>query len=177
MRSWRLAAVVADTWKGFSNLAGLSSTVTFVTVTHAISSPSPQQLRIKHGGRLRYKGGRRSKAVLARAHAGVGGAEKENAWSCIRAHVCAVPRTCESWGPSRCVEAHENAGGGARAPPRREGRQLLPGSLLLPARSSSSSILFTRTSRVFFRVKRTAHRNLTNVWTLLGTVFGDIPYI
>ena len=44
VRSWRLAAVVADTWKGFSNLAGLSSTVTFVTVTHAISSPSPQQL-------------------------------------------------------------------------------------------------------------------------------------
>ena len=74
VRSWRLAAVVADTWKGFSNLAGLSSTVTFVTVTHAISSPSPQQLRIKRGGGLRYKEGRQSKAVLARAHAGVGGA-------------------------------------------------------------------------------------------------------
>lgn len=45
MRSWRLAAVVADTWKGFSNLAGLSSTVTFVTVTHAILEPQPTKAK------------------------------------------------------------------------------------------------------------------------------------
>ena len=31
----------AVTWKGFSNRAGLSSTVTFVTVTHAILEPHP----------------------------------------------------------------------------------------------------------------------------------------
>ena len=45
VRSWRLAAVVADTWKGFSNLAGLSSTVTFVTVTHAILEPQPTKAK------------------------------------------------------------------------------------------------------------------------------------
>lgn len=38
---WRLAEVAAVTWKGFSNRAGLSSTVTFVTVTHAILEPHP----------------------------------------------------------------------------------------------------------------------------------------
>ena len=52
VRSWRLAAVVADTWKGFSNLAGLSSTVTFVTVTHAILEPQPSTAKIKRGGRV-----------------------------------------------------------------------------------------------------------------------------
>ena len=58
MRSWRLAAVVADTWKGFSNLAGLSSTVTFVTVTHAILEPQPSTAKNQ---------ARRSSAVQRRA--------------------------------------------------------------------------------------------------------------
>ena len=74
VRSWRLAAVVADTWKGFSNLAGLSSTVTFVTVTHAILEPQPSKAKNQAWRWSAVQGGRQSKAVLARAHAGVGGA-------------------------------------------------------------------------------------------------------
>ena len=98
--------------------------------------------------------------MLARAHAGVGGAEKETLG---RAYV----RMCERYhapasrGGRADVSKPTKMPVGCARSPCREGRQLLPAPLLLPAGSSSRSLLFTRTSRVFFRVKRTAHRNPT----------------
>jgi len=87
VRSWRLAAVVADTWKGFSNLAGLSSTVTFVTVTHAILEPQPSTAKNQARRssaiqrRASVKGRARTRACRSRR------GRKGDAWSCIRAHV------------------------------------------------------------------------------------------
>ena len=104
VQRWRrLAAVVADTWKGFSNLAGLSSTVTFVTVTHAILEPQPSKANpsatvvCRYKKRVSVKGRARTRACRNRRGL------KGDAWSCICAHVCAVPRTYNLWGPSRCV--------------------------------------------------------------------------
>jgi hypothetical protein len=89
-QKWR-----AVTWKGFSNRAGLSSTVTFVTVTHAILEPHPStaktQVRLEVcGTKEQMLSGRRS----SHAHAGMGGARKGARWSRIYAHACAGPRTC-----------------------------------------------------------------------------------
>ena len=159
-RSWRLAAVVADTWKGFSNLAGLSSTVTFVTVTHAILEDQPSTAKNQV---------RRSSVIQRRASV-TGRARTRACWSRrglkgerLVVHTCA----CVS-GPTHlrvvgaepmCPRAHESRWRCARSA-LQGGKAATPLFALVQVMPCTLS----RTSEVPFRVKRsqqTAHTGIS----------------
>ena len=113
---WRLAEVAVVTWKGFSNRAGLSSTVTFVTVTHAILEPHPSTAKAqvrrevcgtKEGTRS-VEGGARTRACRNWWGLEIGRAGR--AYTRMRARDTHL-QAGESGRYVQCALSHEEAGG------------------------------------------------------------------